>query len=389
MIVEYKIFKFGNKITYKVKYSLKGDYFRVTLDFPFFYLKFSKFKPILLINKFFSSSYIHKGELLQLPDFLFKLEKVVKNNKAYGYLDKHQITQESGKINILKKKKIELNLKKNKVLFDIISKENTTKLFIDRDKFLKIIKFFIKTKLNNISFKLDTPDEILLSLLNCFVDFKSNSNKKTLNNIIIFCHLIVFYKTYYKHGSFYQNFSYDFRGRKYYDCLISTTNFKLTRFFVFYGFYKNNELKELEALSINSQAAKVISPLINHFNGLNGIVHGFYYNENLNANHLFFIKLLGIQFFIGIGVIFKSKILNNPKKSANSYSFKTFDLFTQGVEEFKEFINQKNDYFADKDSEDIFKLEFYFQSLMRGVNLRKKVPIGFDFSCSGHQLRYL
>ena len=152
------------------------------------------------------------------------------------------------------------------------------------------------------------------------------------------------------------------------------------------------ELEKIVDLSLASSAVRVLAPILEgelFKNVLENIFINETYKNDKNTKFLKYKQFLAIHFFISIGIIKKTQILKDPIKCKDGYTLSTEDFFSFGLEEFNTFCNKKDDYFCNLDTEDALKLKFLFDKLTKTPNFFKKEMIGLDFSCSGHQLRYL
>lgn len=396
-----------NIIKHGVKYYI-GSYTKnlIALNYSSMLASISLNEPVVLVNKFFTSDKgIDEFSAFLVPDDVYSATNLIKKNPRYGFLKKI-IKKESDfyseNTTLLKLKTEFEELKSNEMatfrdisnnpLWEIINKENRTYSFVDWKLFFELVDDFLKYNLKDFNLSFETSDEDLAAILNTYSSIESNFNKKTLSNILIFIHLKGFMQLVSqndKNSKIYFSFFYDFRGRKYYDNVISPTNFIYSRFYLYYGFYKNFELEKNINDSLNSKALKSIEYLCVHLEKIYHIIPNFLFDQNSKKEK--FRKCLIVHYLIALGVINKSKILLNKELCKDGYTLTTELFFFRGLDEFLMLMNNEEEYFTKLSAEDFEKTKLYQRLIMidSKTNFTKKTMIGLDFSCSGHQIRYM
>lgn len=338
-------------------------------------------EPFLLCNRYYSSKLIKKYEIIQILDYIFSIKPILKKNLNYGCkLDKNNFNTMSPLI------------KHSSLFSKNLQKETKTKTYIDHSKFLFLVNEFSQKNVSNLN--LQSPIEEVFSYFNYYKDIKSKDNKVLLLNLFILLNYIIFNNKFKNSKYFYYSRFYDFRGRKYYNGIISITNMVHSRFFIFGGFYEISELKNLIDKTLDSKAYKVIMKTIDYKNDYN------LYNINYNDKNLFnniikktdlenYMIALNINLFISIGIEFKVELLKNENICKDGFTLNINDLYKEGVNKFKSLITSKPANLNTFSLKKNLVLSKYFNLLQMPWNFLKKDFISHDFGCSGHQLRHL
>lgn len=327
------------------------------------------------------------------------------NKKIRNYLFKIVSTLEEEKILTYNKKKIEkktikhyTNLENNINIYEQITKKyshyeyklitHENKHYIYKDHFLTLYNIQKKNDLNNniINFKNTNTIEKLLKnnhfidwdlykkllqiqivelgyktekeIFDSFEIYKKNIkiNTEEINIKLSQLYSIIEHINFYhknkdnKKPIFFQ-FSFDFRGRLYYDYECSPTNSKITRNSICY--------KNIKKIEHESKTKKIILEYIKFLEKK---------HENLNEQNK--IKILWI--LISIGKICR-------KKNEKIINIETF--IKNGIEE----INKNNTTKHDFDDElDLFKLKYIYEKIISN-NLEYVYTINKDATASGFQ----
>jgi hypothetical protein len=244
----------------------------------------------------------------------------------------------------------------------------------------------------NLDVNFDTLNKTLLNALDSYINTTVTESKTLICNLLIFLHLKLFYQEFKENSHVYFQFMFDFRGRQYHSSIISTTNFKSARFYIFYGYYSQSEFQEVLNETKNTQSFKIIQKSLFWLTTLNNDIRdkispSYFIDDSAMDSQTKLCYLT--HFFIAIGVIFKSKILNDKTRCLDGYTLNNRLFFEQGVFEFESFLKNSQNYFLNMDEEDSLKAQLYFNFIQKMPDFYKKTMIGLDFSCSGHQLRIL
>ncbi len=217
---ESKIKSSNNKLVFRIKYFLEKE--KDSFTFHTFLneinLGFHKTEIILFKNNYFLSENIKIYSLFSLGDNLFCPLFILKRNNLYGYtIDKDSITQRASTNDLFK-------TKDNVDFIKSIDNENKQKRYFDRLKFLNIVDDFLKVELKSINLDLNSSFDDFFKILNLYSDVSSPTNKNLLYNVLILYNLKILIEKFKDQDYCYFSCSFDFRGRKYYDSMISVTN---------------------------------------------------------------------------------------------------------------------------------------------------------------------
>lgn len=182
----------------------------------------------------------------------------------------------------------------------------------------------------------------------------------------------------------YMPFFIDFRGRRYYNGVISPTNFKLMRFLIHFGLYTKEELRVVMERNIKSKSfgyLKKFFPYMEKHESSFSLLNGY----QIDFDDKNYLKAIVINSLISIGILFKSEILKNKINEVANYEISIDEFFNLGL---SKFLNSKtvNNCLS---WEDELILERHFFIIDGNFDIYTKIPVSFDFSCSGHQINFL
>lgn len=421
-----------NRVFYNFT-NLRVDYLKYALEYPIFTYTYNRLKPLIFISGNFTIvGHSQYGKLFQIGDNFFNAQSYFHSNKSYGYL-----TGTADPANILdsditfKKCSLE-NLNffdlKNSVLLEVICRENNVKAYIDRASFHSIVSQYLDFEnLTPQYFSLKTDYNYILKCLGSHVHADSPSSKKIFRNLLILIELKKFeeyiFSSYEENmnefATFFFFFFYDFRGRKYYQGSHLITNFVPSRFFIYYGFYTKNELITIIKLSLKTKAFIILQNVyftnrefLTSIIGFMHPAHQYYLSVNdvslrrddlysilfdicddtltVDDVRMFYIALI-VNRFISLGSIYKTDLLRSFHDDLRD-SVNLDELFIHGLSIFTKYVSSPHSYYKDlknPDLEDILRNRQHINHFLSIPNYYKKESIGYDASCSGHQIRSL
>lgn len=363
----------NKKTSYKTVYNYFIKNYSNNLPEFIFYLEFCKFEPIILKNKYINSKVLLNNTYLQFFDVVLKFQIINKTNPHYGSINENN-------------ERYDTEIKYNQNFDKMLKSSNSTKFFIDKKELKYLIKLFIENNLDkNASIFLEQSPENLIKYFKNYELIKSNQNKTLFLNILILIYLKKLELKISKQEFLYFPFYFDFRGRKYYNSLISPTNFVLIRFCIYFGNYTHSELNEICYKSLNTRSAQYLKKFIPEINKIKYLFKIF----NKSNNSLIesdYIALTVINTLISIGFLFKSDILKTTNNLDLNYQISIEKFLEKGLSFLKNFSIEMQ---TSLDLEDKLKLNRYLLILEGEIDIYKKSPVPYDFSCSGHQLNFL
>ena len=368
----------NKQISYKTIYNFTINNYNYNLPEFIFYLEFCQYEPIILKIKNNNSLNNKKITYIQFFDIIFKSQIINRKNNHYCSYDS------------FKKEKIEYYSEQYNKYFDLtLKKTNNTKIYIDKEDFINISKDFI---INNIckdgSITWNSEFNDLIKYFKNYSLIKATSNKILFINILQLIFLKKLEIKIKNQNYLFFPFHYDFRGRKYYNSMISPTNFILTRFFIYFGYYSKEELDFIINKTNHTKSLSLLKQFFTHINDNKDRFKLFKTDEldlKKEKNYNFIITII-INTLISIGVVFKSEILKKQNYNTNNDLITINQFFQYG---FNYYLNNNFTSFNNFDIEDQLKLKLYFKILNNEISIYKKKSVCYDFSCSGHQLNYL
>jgi len=251
------------------------------------------------------------------------------------------------------------------------------------------MRIFIKEHLDNMDLSINTSEDQIIKVFINYSSIKSAQNKELLKNLLILLHFIKFYKSFKGNEVIYFLFFLDFRGREYYKSIISPTNCTLTRLFIYYGYYSQEELKIIIEKTLSSKAFEIIKDYIPKIIENKDILNNKFFDDTKEEKYLKYLKSLAINSLISLGVKEKTKILKNNEICEDGFSIKLEHLFLQGLEELNLYLKNKQKYLKSLSLEDRYLYLKDLDFLLKSNDICIKEIVPYDFSCSGHQIRYL
>lgn len=385
--------KKSTKYARAVNYTMRNLHRGPRADFPNVLPEFSINEPILLVNEFYTSGSYYKGMGLLVGDWIFNPIATYQPNSAYGYITRKPTLTSRG-VEVIEGRgtaKIDLTQEGIEAYKTVLLKEKSTALYIDKEGLEKKTIDFVNDKLKETNLSIESSCETIEGVLGLYTTAESSVTLKVVSNVYTLAHLKLFIAYTSKSEKVYFHFKRDGRMRKYFTSLVSPTNFKYSRFYLNYGRYSLEELREVVMTALASRSMEVVLSQGFH---LTSKFHESFYSSgelghDLEAGLSSYKRAVGLSFLINIGQAYKSSLL---KKSPSGFSLTMEDFVRRGEEEFKKFLSNEGAYrdqLSSEEREVSYKLLFYLEGLKYGLDWFAKVPTGFDFSCSGHQLRYL
>lgn len=254
----------------------------------------------------------------------------------------------------------------NLLNIDLLNKLINNHCFINKKLYLELLN--IELKQNNISDKNE-----LVNLTNKLKENFTHLNQNNLSFLSI-CNNILkkfeFIENIDENKKIFFTFSFDFRGRLYYDSIFSPTNSKITRNSIHYGPIDENMIKSY--FDYNDDET------IKHYNKSKTLNILFKYINTIEFNIPYYSKIAVLWYLISIG-----KILN--KKNKNIIHIEEFILtgktwlYNNGFEKF----NIDNSLSTDN----LIELCKYYNIILSLIENKKlyKYTINKDATASGIQ----
>jgi hypothetical protein len=217
---------------------------------------------------------------------------------------------------------------------------------------------------------------------------KDEENSKFLIDLFYLIQLKIFYEKHKNDKIIYFGYFLDFRGRLYYDSPVGITTFKLSRYFFYGGYYCPKDLSFVIDKSISSEAYQLVLNQINTTDEhLAKICHPDYLSGSLNDKFRNFKRLTLLNLLIYLGFQNKNKIFDSCNRDPNSFQINMTEFFNQGCSEISEYLkNNKNN--EKRDIEEFLLSEKLINLILNKPNFLRKDLLSYDFSCSGHVMRY-
>lgn len=364
---------------------------------------YCRFPPLVLENKnFHGSRSWSKGAIVVSEDSPFRSTLLINKNSRYGF-------QKKSISGILSKGVLDPSLiHVNSLFYEIIVKDMQTPYVFDKDRFIEETSIFTKRILTGIEIDLQ---EITFDKIENLITtgFLKNDESRLLMNNLYMIHQMKSLLVYFNDTSIaYLTFFNDFRGRKYTRGLIGYTSLPIVRHCLYDGFYENKKLKaktcdldhkklydnvlEIEKASRATRSFTLLSLLIPSLESLilkthSSLLSNFFVDPHHESRlGLDFRQTALINILISIGLVFKSELLKKPEFIDKPYQFSMEKCFELGVRHYLFF--KTNGYWDTTDPDDLLLLKTLASIITPGSDWRKKISIPYDFSASGHQIRY-
>lgn len=379
-----------------------------TLDYYLFLKKsyctgYCKFPPLVLENKNYQGcGHWVKGALVVSSDLPFFSSLLINNNHKYGF-------QEKSSSGMFYKGTPDFVLSDtSKLFYENVKKDMETPYVLNKVRFIEEANIFAKQVFSKIEIDLEkiTFDEIKTLIAKGFLP--NDESRALVNNLYILYH-IKSLLTNFNHGdTIYMTLFNDFRGRKYTQGLISYTSFPIARHCIYDGFYENKKLNpkllgvgceklydnvlEIEKASLATRTFVLLKSLIPSLQSLllkshSSAVSDFFLKYDHESRlSLEFRQASLVNIIISIGLVFKGELLKFPEYSDKPYQFSMQKCFELGVHHYLYFVKRKS--WATSDADDLLLLRTFESIITPGSDWRKKTTIPYDFSASGHQIRY-
>ena len=384
-----------------------------------------KSQPLLFLNKFLESSFYEKQTPYLILDNIFNIFSPINQNPGYGYYEtektQNKLYNNINKINPSNFSELIYNLNKvqrtsktvKKTANQYFSKTNTSlfwqalrkwlnsPVYIETPSFKQNLQIFIEKnfKNENLNVKIDFDTNLvdLMSIYYLIKDVQATKNKTLILNLFYLIHLILLFKENGKNPFFYP-FFLDFRGRKYYDSIVSITGVKLIRYSLNLGSYSETEMstlinqtKKTKTWDTTLNLIKTKEIDLSDFDLENSSLFQFFKKKNEEDMG----RLLYIEQLKSAASIFKSEILgkfeinNETGENEIKYFCTISDFLKLGYKKLKEFERDPDLFLNSLKEEDSYKIIHIHNFLYKEIDFYKKTLASGDVSASGHLIRFV
>lgn len=355
-----------NKI--KTIYGFKFKYDILDLPSDFYYLEFCKYEPIIIKNSPLLSPEIKNNTYLLFFDVIFKWQIINRKNPNYKKFNEN-----------------EKDSPYDDIFDESLIAANSTKFYIFKSQSEKLIKKFIEKNLSNeVDLFWNHSVEDLIKYFKNYSVISGVEIKTFFSNILRLIYLKKWLLMLNNQDFVYITFFIDFRGRKYFNSIISPTNFKLMRLLLHFGTYSKKELNEMLDRNVKSKSFTYLKKFFNEIDKRAdsfNLLKKYQYNFD-DKNYL---KAIISNTLISIGILFKNDLLKIQVNKQKNYEISMDTFFNAGLDKF---LNKKT-LINNLDWEEKLILERYFMIIDGDCDIYTKIPVPFDFSCSGHQINFL